>query len=266
MKHDNILSDKHEYTLEVREQAACLSHLETLVLQVSRLVSIYRDGIQNFRASQKSPVQCWPVYMECFEVLATFENYDVCCRALRRREPRGTSGGTQCCKICRPASPKKPIRLSLPPSLPLAKMQGWTWKQHVSSSNLAQILPPFSLITLCPPNCRESLGRACFPQVRLHGLLQPSHFLEDEFLFNLPPSKVAMEANMRSYNPEFRFKNGTARNAPRLPKEKWDEHKDLLCSLYLEKTVAEILAFMRTEHGFMAKSVLFSPAHSSLES
>jgi len=62
-----------------------------------------------------------------------------------------------------------------------------------------------------------------------------------------------MEVSVTSLNSKFRFKNGTARNAARIPKERWDVHKELLCSLYQEKTIAEILAFMRAEHQFVAK-------------
>ena len=62
-----------------------------------------------------------------------------------------------------------------------------------------------------------------------------------------------MEMSVTSLNPEFRFKDGTARNAARIPEAQWDEHKELLCSLYQEKTIAEITAFMQAEHGFVAK-------------
>jgi Clr5 domain len=54
-------------------------------------------------------------------------------------------------------------------------------------------------------------------------------------------------------NTEFKFKDGTARNATRVPNAKWDEHKELLCSLHKEMSVSEMLTFMRTEHGFVAK-------------
>jgi hypothetical protein len=62
-----------------------------------------------------------------------------------------------------------------------------------------------------------------------------------------------MEAIEGSLNPKFRFKDGIAKNAARVPKAKWDEHKKLLCSLYREMTIGDILAFMRAEHGFVAK-------------
>jgi hypothetical protein len=62
-----------------------------------------------------------------------------------------------------------------------------------------------------------------------------------------------MEASGRSPKPKFRFKNGTAKNAARVPKAKWDEHKELLCSLYQEMTISDIRAFMQTEHDFVAK-------------
>jgi hypothetical protein len=62
-----------------------------------------------------------------------------------------------------------------------------------------------------------------------------------------------MEANLATPNPIFRFKDGASRNTPRISKAKWDEHKELLCSLYQEKTISEVLAFMQTEHAFVAK-------------
>jgi hypothetical protein len=49
------------------------------------------------------------------------------------------------------------------------------------------------------------------------------------------------------------FKDGMVRNSARVSKEKWAEYKELLCSLYKEKTIAEILVYMRTNHGFEAK-------------
>ena len=67
---------------------------------------------------------------------------------------------------------------------------------------------------------------------------------------SFPP---AMEANLATSNPVYRFKDGMSRNTARIPKAKWDEHKELLCSLYQENTVSEMLAFMQTEHGFVAK-------------
>jgi hypothetical protein len=62
-----------------------------------------------------------------------------------------------------------------------------------------------------------------------------------------------MEANGVSLNPKFRFKDGTAKNAARVPKAKWDEHKELLCSLYRRMTIRDVLAFMRSEHGLVTK-------------
>jgi len=62
-----------------------------------------------------------------------------------------------------------------------------------------------------------------------------------------------MEANITSLTREYRFKDGMTRATARIPKAKWDEHRELLCSLYQEMTVADILAFMRTEHDFVAK-------------
>jgi hypothetical protein len=62
-----------------------------------------------------------------------------------------------------------------------------------------------------------------------------------------------MEANDGSPNPKLRFKDGTAKNVARIPKAKWDEHKEELCSLYPEMTINGILAFMWARHGFVAK-------------
>jgi hypothetical protein len=62
-----------------------------------------------------------------------------------------------------------------------------------------------------------------------------------------------MEPNEGSLNPKYRFKDGTAKNTARVPTTKWDAHKELLCSLYQEMTVSEILTFMRLEHCFVAK-------------
>ena len=67
------------------------------------------------------------------------------------------------------------------------------------------------------------------------------------------PFRKTWKANQGSLNPEFRFKDGTARNAARIPKAKWDEHKELLCSLYQEMTISDVLAFMRIKHGLVAK-------------
>ena len=74
-------------------------------------------------------------------------------------------------------------------------------------------------------------------------------------VLSLPRCSVAaMEANPTSLRRSvFRFKDGTARNTPRIPPAKWDEHRELLCSLYQNMTVDEMLAFMRTEHGFVVK-------------
>jgi hypothetical protein len=62
-----------------------------------------------------------------------------------------------------------------------------------------------------------------------------------------------MEVNHTTFNSEFKFKDGNARNAPRISKRKWEEHRELLCSLYEQNTIAEIITFMRTEHDFAAK-------------
>jgi hypothetical protein len=62
-----------------------------------------------------------------------------------------------------------------------------------------------------------------------------------------------MNIHITSLDTEFKFKDGTARNAARIPNAKWDEYKELLCSLHKDMTISEILSFMRTEHGFVAK-------------
>ncbi len=49
------------------------------------------------------------------------------------------------------------------------------------------------------------------------------------------------------------FKDGTTRNVARVPPEQWQQHKDLLCSLYQDRTVAELMEVMKHEHGFVAK-------------
>jgi hypothetical protein len=48
------------------------------------------------------------------------------------------------------------------------------------------------------------------------------------------------------------FKDGTKRNARRVPHEKWNQYKELLCLLYREKTVSEVLKIMKDEHQFIA--------------
>lgn len=62
-----------------------------------------------------------------------------------------------------------------------------------------------------------------------------------------------MDANTMTLNPILRFKDGTIRNTARLSKAEWDKHKDLLCSLYQEKSIREVLVFMETKYGFVAK-------------
>jgi hypothetical protein len=62
-----------------------------------------------------------------------------------------------------------------------------------------------------------------------------------------------MEASTPSFLSKLKFKNGIARNTPRIPKAKWDEHRALLCSLYQGMTVEEMVEFMRAEHGFVVK-------------
>lgn len=51
----------------------------------------------------------------------------------------------------------------------------------------------------------------------------------------------------------YTFKDGMTRNSARVAQEKWTEYKELLCSLYQEKTIAEILVYMRTNHSFEVK-------------
>ena len=62
-----------------------------------------------------------------------------------------------------------------------------------------------------------------------------------------------MNLHISSLNTEFKFKDGRARNATRIPNEKWDEYKELLCSLHKEMSINEILIYMQAEHGFVAK-------------
>lgn len=62
-----------------------------------------------------------------------------------------------------------------------------------------------------------------------------------------------MEETATPFNSGFRFKDGAVKNAPRIPKRRWGEHKELLCSLYHEKTIADMITFMQTEHDFVAK-------------
>lgn len=62
-----------------------------------------------------------------------------------------------------------------------------------------------------------------------------------------------MEANEAPFHPDYSFKDGRARNTARIPKARWDKYKQLLCSLYQEMTINDILIFMSIEHGFVAK-------------
>jgi hypothetical protein len=62
-----------------------------------------------------------------------------------------------------------------------------------------------------------------------------------------------MDPDTASANTVYVFKDGMIRNSARVPKEKWIEYKELLCSLYREKTIDEILVYMRTNHNFEVK-------------
>jgi hypothetical protein len=53
----------------------------------------------------------------------------------------------------------------------------------------------------------------------------------------------------KPYN--VRFKELAARNAARIPQEKWNEHKAELASLYQERTLKEIMIHMETAHTFV---------------
>jgi len=62
-----------------------------------------------------------------------------------------------------------------------------------------------------------------------------------------------MKPSTPSFLSKFKFKNGIARNTPRIPKAKWDEHRSLLGSLYQGMTVEEMVEYMQAEHGFVVK-------------
>jgi hypothetical protein len=62
-----------------------------------------------------------------------------------------------------------------------------------------------------------------------------------------------MDPSTASANTAYTFKDGMIRNSARVSKEKWTEYKELLCSLYQEKTIAEMLVYMRTNHNFEVK-------------
>jgi hypothetical protein len=99
-------------------------------------------------------------------------------------------------------------------------------------------------------NCSEWTSKECNVQI--------SFYLRSVLTLPQPVNSSqavpqSMEANEGSLNPKFKFKDGTAKSAARVPKAKWDEHKELLCSLYQEMTISGILAFMWTRHGFVAK-------------
>jgi hypothetical protein len=95
--------------------------------------------------------------------------------------------------------------------------------------------------------------------IRGHSIFE-TRLVQNSFFQRSPsplPYQAAMEPDMEPYVAATLFKDGMGRNAARVPKEKWEEYKEQLCSLYREKTIDEILGFMRTEHGFVAKWVLF---------
>jgi hypothetical protein len=48
----------------------------------------------------------------------------------------------------------------------------------------------------------------------------------------------------------LRFVGRPAPRAKPIPKAKWDEHKEELCSLYKEMTLDELMEYMKNEHGF----------------
>jgi Clr5 domain len=99
-------------------------------------------------------------------------------------------------------------------------------------------------------NCPEQTSEECNVQISFYF---HSAFTLPQSVNRSQAFPQSMEASEGSPNPKFRFKDGTAKNAARVPKAKWDEHKELLCSLYQEMTSSDICAFMRTEHGFVAK-------------
>ena len=51
----------------------------------------------------------------------------------------------------------------------------------------------------------------------------------------------------------FKFKDGIRRNATRVPEERWNQHKKLICSLYQENTVEKVLETMKTRYNFVAR-------------
>ena len=62
---------------------------------------------------------------------------------------------------------------------------------------------------------------------------------------------TTMEAPIGTPNSATRFKDVISRNAACIPKAKRDERKDLLCFLFPEMTVTEVLGFPQLEHGFI---------------
>ncbi|KAJ4294870.1 hypothetical protein N0V88_005108 [Collariella sp. IMI 366227] len=59
---------------------------------------------------------------------------------------------------------------------------------------------------------------------------------------------------------KLKFKEGNHRNAPRIPKKRWDEMKSLILELYVtqNKSKQVVCDIMEQEHGFCA--TVTSPA------
>jgi hypothetical protein len=99
--------------------------------------------------------------------------------------------------------------------------------------------------------CPELISDECILYISFHNCSYLSFItvLCIQFFCFLP----GMEANEALLNSEHRFKDGMAKNAARIPKAKWDEHKELLCSLHHQMTISEVLVFMWAEHDFVVK-------------
>jgi Clr5 domain len=48
------------------------------------------------------------------------------------------------------------------------------------------------------------------------------------------------------------FKHGFRLNASRVPNQQWNQHKELLCSLYREKPMSEVVKIMKDEYNILA--------------
>jgi hypothetical protein len=55
---------------------------------------------------------------------------------------------------------------------------------------------------------------------------------------------------------QFKFKPFAAMRTERIPPEKWQEHKEELSNLYLEKTLGELMIVMRDRHSFVPSYVV----------